>query len=68
MYGALFIVDKIVYGIDKYDVSPTKIIYKFNLETKKEENISIDFENKGNYDSSLHYNWKVNQLWTINNS
>ena len=33
----------------------------------KEEVIDIKFENYGGYDTSLHYCYQTNQLWTINN-
>ena len=30
-------------------------------------NVNIDFANIGGYDTSLHYCYQTNQLWTINN-
>ena len=67
-YGSVFMIDNVIYATKSYSESPTKIIYSFDLETNDEnKNLSIDFENKGGYDSSLHYNWIKKQLWTINN-
>jgi hypothetical protein len=51
-------IDRVLYGTPSYSAQPTTINYKFNLETNLEENIAIPFENKGGYDTSLHYVWK----------
>ena len=66
-YGALFMIGKILFGIDKYSASPTKIIYKYDLDKKISYNININFQNIGGYDTSLHYCYSTKQLWTINN-
>ena len=65
-YGALFMIGKILFGIDKYDSSPTKIIYKYDLDKKISYNTNINFQNIGGYDTSLHYCYTTKQLWTIN--
>ena len=66
-YGALFMIGKILFGIDKYSASPTKIIYKYDLDKKQSNNINMNFQNIGGYDTSLHYCYNTGQLWTINN-
>ena len=66
-YGALFMIGKTLFGIDKYHSSPTKIIYKYDLDKKISYNTNINFQNIGGYDTSLHYCYATNQLWTINN-
>ena len=65
-YGALFMIGKVLYGINNYSESPTKIIYKYDLNDKRDYNININFENIGGYDTSLHYCYNTRQLWTVN--
>ena len=65
-YGALFMIGKILFCIERYDSSPTKIIYKYDLEKKIDYNVSINFQNIGGYDTSLHYCYNTKQLWTVN--
>ena len=65
-YGALFMIGKILFGIDRYNKSPTKIIYKYDLDKKTSYNVNINFQNIGGYDTSLHYCYPTQQLWTIN--
>ena len=60
-------IGNILFGIDKYDSSPTKIIYKYDLDNKISYNTNINFQNFGGYDTSLHYCYSTGQLWTINN-
>ena len=60
-------IGKTLFGIDKYNSSPTNIIYKYDLEKKIGNNTNINFQNVGGYDSSLHYCYPTKQLWTINN-
>ena len=66
-YGALFMIGKILFCIEKYASSPTKIIYKYDLEKKIDYNVNINFQNIGGYDTSLHYCHNTKQLWTVNN-
>ena len=66
-YGALFMIGNILFGIDKYNASPTKIIYKYNLDKNQSNDININFQNIGGYDTSLHYCYNTGKLWTINN-
>ena len=56
-----------VYGIHNCGESPTKVIYKYDLNNRRDYNINIDFQNIGGYDSSLHYCYNTKQLWTLNN-
>ena len=65
-YGALFMIGKFLYGINNYSESPTKIIYKYDLNNRRDYNINIDFQNIGGYDTSLHYCYNTKQLWTVN--
>ena len=65
-YGALFMIGNILFGIDKYNASPTKIIYKYDLDKNQSYNINMNFQNIGGYDTSLHYCYNTGQLWTIN--
>ena len=60
-------IGKVLYGTNNYSESPTKIIYKYDLNDKRDYNINIDFENIGGYDTSLHYCYNTRQLWTVNN-
>jgi len=66
-YGALFMIGNILFGIDKYNASPTKIIYKYNLDKNQSNDINMNFQNIGGYDTSLHYCYNTGKLWTINN-
>ncbi len=65
-YGSLFMIGKILFCTEKYDSSPTKIIYKYDLDKKISYITNLNFQNIGGYDSSLHYCYATNQLWTIN--
>ena len=60
-------IGKTLFGIDKYGSSPTKIIYKYDLDKKTSYNVNINFQNIGGYDTSLHYCYATKQLWTVNN-
>ena len=55
-----------IFAINKYNESPTKIIYKYDLIKERGFNINIDFANIGGFDTSLHYCYQTKQLWTIN--
>ena len=66
-YGTLFMIGKILFGIDKFNASPTQIIYKYDLEKNQSYDINMNFQNIGGYDTSLHYCYNTGQLWTINN-
>ena len=61
-------IGRILFGIDKYNSSPTNIIYKYDLDKKISYNININFQNIGGYDTSLHYCYSTKQLWRVNNS
>ena len=65
-YGAFFMIGKTLYAIISYNESPTKIIYIYDLNNKRDYDINIDFENIGTYDTSLHYCYMTRQLWTVN--
>ena len=65
-YGSFFMIGKTLYAINSYNESPTKIIYKYDLNNKRDYDINIDFENIGTYDTSLHYCYMTRQLWTVN--
>ena len=66
-YGALFMIGKTLFGIERYNSSPTKIIYKYDLDKNKSYNINMNFQNIGGYDTSLHFCYSTGQLWTVNN-
>ena len=59
-------IGKTLFGIENYSSSPTKIIYKYDLDKKIDYNVNINFQNIGGYDTSLHYCYKAKQLWTVN--
>ena len=67
-YGAFFMIGNTLFAINRYDESPTKIIYKYDLINERGFNININFANIGGYDTSLHYCYQTNQLWTVNAS
>lgn len=60
-------IGKTLLGTDRYNSSPTKIIYKYDLDKKMSYHTDINFQNIGGYDTSLHYCYEFNQLWTVNN-
>ena len=65
-YGSLFMIGKILFCAESYSSSPTKIIYKYDLDKKISYISNLNFQNIGGYDTSLHYCYATNQLWTIN--
>ncbi len=66
-FGAIFMIGNTLFATKSYSESPTKIIYKYDLMNGRGFNVNIDFANIGGYDTSLHYCYQTNQLWTINN-
>ena len=67
--GPIFKIDKTFYFVEHYNLSPSKIHTKFNLEEQTlVNNLNIPFENIGGYDSSLTYHPELNALITVNNA
>ena len=67
-FGAIFMIGNTLFATKSYSESPTKIIYKYDLMNGRGFNVNIDFANIGGYDTSLHYCYQTNQLWTVNSS
>ena len=44
-YGAFFMIGNTLFAINRYDESPTKIIYKYDLINERGFNININFAN-----------------------
>ena len=57
----------ILYHIKRYDNQNDSVIYSYDLEKGKSNNINIPFQNTGGYDTSLTYYSHLNCLMTVNN-
>ena len=62
IYGSIFMIQETLYCTNSYCKSPTTICYKYNTNLSKDEIIEIPFENRGGYETSLHFCYLTNQL------